>query len=106
MKTYRRETPCGTPDCRKTPRTVKAQLKKITFLRLKVFLSFLIDIRLKLFVIHRFDFLREPRSAVPLYADERGSLVFVAFSTVHSVSKKYFPDTLTYRRETSLRYAF
>ena len=92
MKTYRRET---SPAVRRTAEKLhepsKHSFKKTTFLRLKVFLSFLIDIRLKLFVIHRFDFLREPRSAVPLYADERGSLVFVAFSTAHSVSEKIFP---------------
>ena len=37
-----------------------------------------------------FDFLREPHSAVPLYADECGSLGFVVFSTVSSVSKNTF----------------
>ena len=41
-------------------------------------------------IILHFDFLREPHSAVPLYADECGSLGFVAFSTVSSVSKNTF----------------
>ena len=41
-------------------------------------------------MIMSFDFLREPHSAVPLYADECGSLGFVAFSTVSGVSKNTF----------------
>ena len=62
---------------------------------MKFFFRFLIGIGLKLLIILHFDFLREPHSAVPLYADECGSLGFVAFSTVSGVSKKYFFDTLT-----------
>ena len=57
---------------------------------MKFFLRFLIGIGLKLFIILNFDFLREPHSAVPLYADECGSLGFVAFSTVSFVSKNAF----------------
>ena len=57
---------------------------------MKFFFLFLIGIGLKLLIILHFDFLREPPSAVPLYADECGSLGFVAFSTVSSVSKKNF----------------
>ena len=49
---------------------------------MKFFFWFLIDIGLKLLIIPHFDFLCEPHSAVPLYADECGSLGFVAFSTV------------------------
>ena len=52
---------------------------------MKFFFRFLIGIGLKLLIILHFDFLREPHSAVPLYADECGSLGFVAFSTVFSV---------------------
>ncbi len=62
---------------------------------MKFFFRFLIGIGLKLLIILHFDFLCEPHSAVPLYADECGSLGFVAFSTVSGVSKKYFFDTLT-----------
>ena len=61
--------------------------KKESFCDLKFFFRFLIGIGLKLLMILHFDFLREPHSAVPLYADECGSLGFVAFSTVYSVSK-------------------
>lgn len=57
---------------------------------MKFFFRFLIGIGLKLLIILHFDFLREPHSAVPLYADECGSLGFVAFSTVSSVSKNTF----------------
>ena len=60
---------------------------KESFCDLKFFYRFLIGIGLKLLIIPHFDFLREPHSAVPLYADECGSLGFVAFSTVSSVSK-------------------
>ena len=52
---------------------------------MKFFFRFLIGIGFKLLIILHFDFLREPHSAVPLYADECGSLGFVAFSTVFSV---------------------
>ena len=52
---------------------------------MKFFFRLLIGIGLKLLIILHFDFLREPHSAVPLYADECGSLGFVAFSTVFSV---------------------
>ena len=52
---------------------------------MKFFFRLLIGIGLKLLIILHFDFLREPHSAVPLYADECGSLGFVAFSTVSSV---------------------
>ena len=52
---------------------------------MKFFFRFLIGIGLKLLIIQHFDFLREPHSVVPLYADECGSLGFVAFSTVSSV---------------------
>ncbi len=48
-----------------------------------------------------FDFLREPHSAVPLYADECGSLGFVAFSTVSSVSKNPFSTHCAAARENS-----
>ena len=58
---------------------------------MKFFFRFLIGIGLKLLIILRFDFLREPHSAVPLYADEYVSLGFVAFSTVSGVSKNTFP---------------
>ncbi|MDD6220179.1 MAG: hypothetical protein PUB85_04225, partial [Clostridia bacterium] len=69
--------------------------KHVTFIKksfcdLKFFFRFLIGIGLKLLIILHFDFLREPHSAVPLYADECGSLGFVAFSTVFSVSKNTF----------------
>ena len=57
---------------------------------MKFFFRFLIGIGLKLLIILNFDFLREPHSAVPLYADECGSLGFVAFSTVSGVSKNTF----------------
>ena len=57
---------------------------------MKFFLWFLIYISSKLLIILHFDFLREPHSIVPLYADERGSLGFVAFSTVSCVSKNDF----------------
>ena len=57
------------------------------FCDLKFFFRFLIGIGLKLLIILHFDFLREPHSAVPLYADECGSLGFVAFSTVSRLSK-------------------
>ena len=59
---------------------------------MKFFFRFLIGIGLKLLIILHFDFLREPHSAVPLYADECGcgSLGFVAFSTVSSMSKNTF----------------
>ena len=63
---------------------------KESFCNLKFFLRFLIDVGLKLLMILHFDFLREPHSAVPLYADERSSLGFVAFSTVSCVSKNAF----------------
>ena len=52
---------------------------------MKFFFRLLIGIGLKLLIILHFDFRREPHSAVPLYADECGSLGFVAFSTVFSV---------------------
>ena len=52
---------------------------------MKFFFRLLIGIGLKLLIILHFDFLREPHSAVPLYADECGSLGFVAFSPVFSV---------------------
>ena len=55
---------------------------------MKFFFRFLIGIGLKLLIIPHFDFLCEPHSAVPLYADECGSLGFVAFSTVSGVIKK------------------
>ena len=54
---------------------------------MKFFFRLLIGIGLKLLIILHFDFLREPHSAVPLYADECGSLGFVAFSTVSGVPK-------------------
>ena len=54
---------------------------------MKFFFRLLIGIGLKLLIILHFDFLREPHSAVPLYADECGSLGFVAFSTVFRLSK-------------------
>ena len=57
---------------------------------MKFFFRFLIGIVLKLLTILHFDFLREPHSAIPLYADECGSLGFVAFSTVSFVSKNDF----------------
>ena len=63
---------------------------KESFCDLKFFFRFLIGIGLKLLIILHFDFLREPHSAVPLYADECGSLGFVAFSTVSGVSKNTF----------------
>ena len=63
---------------------------KKSFCDLKLFFRFLIGIGLKLLIILHFDFLREPHSAVPLYADECGSLGFVAFSTVSGVSKNTF----------------
>ena len=46
------------------------------------FSRFPIGIGLTLLMIQHFDFLREPHSAVPLYADECGSPGLVAFSTV------------------------
>ena len=63
---------------------------KESFCDLKFFFRFLIGIGLKLLIILHFDFLREPHSAVPLYADECGSLGFVAFSTVSGVSNNTF----------------
>ena len=57
------------------------------FCDLKFFFRFLIGIALKLLMVMSFDFLREPHSAVPLYADEYGSLDFVAFSAVFSLIK-------------------
>ena len=48
-----------------------------------------------------FDFLREPYSAVPLYADECVSLGFVAFSTVSSVSKNTFSTRCAAARENN-----
>ena len=68
---------------------------------MKFFFRFLIGIGLKLLIILHFDFLREPHSAVPLYADECGSLGFVAFSTVSGVSKNTFSTRcqLPLRRE-------
>ena len=68
---------------------------KESFCDPKFFFRFLIVIGLKLLIILHFDFLREPHSAVPLYADECVSLGFVAFSTVSSVSKNTFFNTLT-----------
>ena len=61
---------------------------KECFCDLKFFFRFLIGIGLKLLIILHFDCLCEPHSAVPLYADECGSLGFVAFSTVSGVIKK------------------
>ena len=59
---------------------------------MKLFFRLLIGIGLKLLIILHFDFLREPHSAVPLYADECGSLCFVAFSTVSGMPKNTFFD--------------
>lgn len=48
---------------------------------MKFFSRFLVGIGLKLLMILYFGFLRKPHSAVPLYADECGSLGLVTFST-------------------------
>ena len=72
---------------------------------MKFFFRFLIGIGLKLLIILHFDFLREPHSAVPLYADECGSLGFVAFSTVSGVSKNTF-STRCNGAEKRLRFCF
>ncbi len=56
---------------------------------MKFFFRFLIGISLKLLIILHFDFLREPHSAVPLYADECGSLDFAAFSKRRQGGLKY-----------------
>ena len=68
---------------------------KESFCDLKFFFRFLIGIGLKPLIIQHFDFLREPHSAVPLYADECGSLGFVAFSTVSVVSENTFSTRRT-----------
>ena len=75
----------------KLPEPSKHSIKKESLFGFKFFFRFLICISSKPLMILRFDFLREPHSAVPLYADEYVSLGFVAFSTVSGVSKNTFP---------------
>ena len=88
MRTVKR---CALQTVEKLPEPSKHDIfTKESFCDLKFFFRFLIGIGLKLLIILHFDFLREPHSAVPLYADECGSLGFVAFSTVSSVSKNTF----------------
>ncbi len=83
MRTVKR---CALQTVEKLPEPSKHDIfTKEYFCDLKFFFRFLIGIGLKLLIILHFDFLREPHSAVPLYADECGSLGFVAFSTVSSV---------------------
>ena len=82
---------CALQTVEKLPKPSKHDIfTKEYFCDLKFFFRFLIGIGLKLLIILHFDFLREPHSDVPLYADECGSLGFVAFSTVSSVSKNTF----------------
>ncbi len=63
---------------------------KESFCDPKFFFRFLIVIGLKLLIILHFDFLREPHSAVPLYADECGSLGFV-FDTLTGENTRFSP---------------
>ena len=67
---------------KKSPRYQITASSQKDFLRFEVFLSVYNLCQSKLLMIMSFDFLSEPHSAVPLYADECGSLSVLTFSTV------------------------
>ena len=102
MRTVKR---CALQTVEKLPEPSKHDIfTKESFCDLKFFFRFLIGIGLKLLIILHFDFLREPHSAVPLYADECGSLGFVAFSTVSNVSKNTFRHADAHRKTVRISF--